>query len=88
MTKDEILAKLRQIYVEGFREWDENYDAFVADLNRRVGCLSVQLTQCSGTTVGMSGPTGDVHYYSFEMPVLVPRDRFSISKEARRAGGR
>ena len=79
MTDAEILEKLRRTYVDGVREWDEDYEAYSAELAQRVGCLAVELTKAAGTTVGARSPTGDVHYYSFEIPVNAPPDRFRTS---------
>lgn len=79
MTPAEILAKLRQTYVEGIRAWDQDHDAFMADLERRVGCLSVELAKVGGAAVGMRNPRGDVHYYEFELPVRAPPGRSRIT---------
>jgi hypothetical protein len=81
MTSSDIMERLRKIYVDGVRDWDENYEAYSADLERRVGCLSVELSKAAGSTVAARSPTGDVHYYSFEVAVNAPPDRFQVSVE-------
>jgi hypothetical protein len=79
MTSAEILAKLRRIHVDGERDWEENYDAFVAEVDRRVECLSVQITRLSGGKFTLSTPMNDVHYYTFELPIQARSNRFDIS---------
>jgi hypothetical protein len=81
MTADEILAKLRRIYLDGARDWDTNYDAYMADLEKRIGGLSVALAKLTGRAVSTSTPTGDVHYYSIEAPINAPADRFRIAED-------
>src|SRR5690242_13067224 len=78
MTKDEILTKLRAIYVEQKRDWDTDYDAFIADLERRVGCLTVELGKATSAAVVTEAPTGDVGYYSFELALRASRGRFVV----------
>ena len=84
----EIMEQLRRIYVGGVRDWDEDYEAYSAELSRRVGCLSNELARVAGTAVGAQAPTGDVHYYSFEIPVNTRPGRFRTSvKEVEMADG-
>jgi hypothetical protein len=88
MSNSDILARLRRIYVDGIRDWDDNYEAYIADVERRIGCLSVELAKSVGSAVTMETPTGDVHYYSLEAPVSGPPGRFRISAEDVAACGR
>ena len=81
MTHEEILARLRSRYVNGVRGWEENPDAFQAALDARLGCLSVKLMSLCGTGVTARTPVGDVHYYSFEVPVLGTPGQDHVSAE-------
>lgn len=81
MTTAEIMDKLRKNYVDRVREWDDDYDAYVAALDARLGCLSIKLVAVTGTTVSITRPVGDVHYYSFEAPLRGRSDRFNSSAE-------
>lgn len=81
MTTDEILGKLRAIYVEQKRDWDASYGAFMADVERRGGCPAVELGKATGAAVATERPTGDVGCYSFEMALRAPRSRFRVEAE-------
>lgn len=81
MTDEQVVTALRRIYVDGIREWDDDYDAFINDVQRRVGCFSVELARRAKVNVGTRAPVGDVMYYSIELPLEAPADRFLISSE-------
>jgi hypothetical protein len=87
MSAEDILAKLRRIYVDGVRDWDANYEMYLADLERRIGCISVALPKLTGGSVSTSTPTGDVHYYSLEAPINSPMGRFRIREDDVEASG-
>ena len=79
LSDAEIMEQLRRIYVDGMRDWDNDYEAYSAELSQRVERLSIELARVAGTAVGAQAPTGDVHYYSFEIPVNTRPGRFRTS---------
>ena len=81
MTDEEVVSALKRVYVDGVRDWDDNYDAFIADVQRRIGCFSVELARRSKVSVGTRAPVGDVMYYSLEVPIEAPADRFMLTAE-------
>lgn len=88
MTSHEILEKLRRQYVDGYREWDEDYEGFMQKLETRLGCLSSKLfAHAGGRAVTTRGPTGDVHYYAIEVAIRARADRYKITPEEIEAAG-
>lgn len=88
MTNEEILSRLRRHFVDGVHEWDADPEAFTAALEQRLGCLSAKLTAvAAGYAVTTRGATGDVHYYSMEIAIRGPADRFALSSEDLEAAG-
>lgn len=81
MTDLEIIEGVRRQFVDGYREWDANYDAFMAALEKRLDCLQAKMAKLGhDRQVTRRGPTGDVHYYSIELAWSGPTDRSAATR--------
>jgi len=84
---NDLLVRLRRIYVDGVRDWDTDYERYIADVEKRIGCLTVELGKLTGRPVSMETPTGDVHYYALEVPLRAPPGRFRVGADDIDASG-